>query len=586
MENPQIQNEENKENEINIELSHAKISKPSDRKIISNEDYAQISQTKIKKWNSEGKWKPYEHIRNESAFFNFLPDACFKIRNIISRPFTFYPIKCLQLSWGEIILLLLMTFGISGVAAITILSDKKSGDEATGSLASVLMALAFASSGKNLAFHLILGMPWERQVMFHKFIAFFALGTSIAHGLLMGMGHDESLSGWILTGGIGGMIVTSFLYLRRYCYRIFYILHLLIIPMIIVFAVIHEAGGIIVGVGIWAADLAIRTFLIARFKYKISKTEIFALPGDIVRVEITPKDGKRFMYRGGQYVFICIPKANLWEWHPISISSCSFDEKIVLHFKKTGRWTKNVYNLIQKKGQEISSESGFNNVEEAQLSKVSSVVLDKNIKKLETLVLINGPYGAPRVDIDSPRYKLVLLVCGGIGVTPMQSILNESIIQYLRGRPFIKIKFIWSLRSEDVVDSVAGHEDNVYDKKDLDERLIRDSNADNIISYNLSDVVDTEIYLTRNGSEKIKNRLEKRYRTNVFLKRPNFDTIFDEMKDVALKNGEKDIAVLTCGPSRLVSNVFSKCYSLTKKYDHENKKMKVNFDFHTEVFEF
>lgn len=586
MENPQIRNEENQENEINIELSENKIAQQPKTKIMTNEDYAQISEEKIKQWNNEGKWKPYEHIKNESAFFNFLPDVFFKIRNIISRPFTFYPIKCIQLSWGEIILLLLMTFGIGGVATITILSDKKSGDEATGTLASVLITFTFASSGKNLFFHLFLGMPWERQVMFHKFIAFFALATSIAHGLLMGLGHDESLSGWVLTGGIGAMIVTSFLYFRRYCYRIFYILHLMIIPVIIVFAIMHEAGGILIGVGIWAVDLVIRTFLIARFKHKISKTEIFAMPGDIVRVEITPKAGKRFSYRGGQYVFICIPKANLWEWHPISISSCSFDEKIVLHFKKTGRWTRNVYNLVQKKGHDLNSDSQYNNVEEADINKNSQIKLDKSIKRLETLVLINGPYGAPRVDIDSPRYKLVLLVCGGIGVTPMQSILNELIIQFLRGRPFIKIKFIWSLRSEDVVDTVAGHQYNVYDKKDLDEKFIRDSNADNIISYNLSDVVDTEIYLTKNGSEDIKNRLEKRYRTKVFLKRPNFNTIFEEMKDIALKNGEKDIAVLTCGPSRLVSSVFSQSYSSTKKYEYQNKKMKVNFDFHTEVFEF
>ena len=41
-------------------------------------------------------------------------------------------------------------------------------------------------------------------------------------------------------------------------------------------------------------------------------------------------------------------------------------------------------------------------------------------------VLLEGPYGAVGLDLDSGRYKVLLLLGGGIGVTPMQSVCEQS----------------------------------------------------------------------------------------------------------------------------------------------------------------
>lgn len=59
---------------------------------------------------------------------------------------------------------------------------------------------------------------------------------------------------------------------------------------------------------------------------------------------------------------------------------------------------------------------------------------------LLTKAFIEGPYGSAAVDSYGERHDMFLLVSGGIGVTPMQSVLNELLDQRARGR---KIKFIW-----------------------------------------------------------------------------------------------------------------------------------------------
>jgi len=547
---------------------------------LPNKSYTDLSDEQLKMINDEGKWIPYEHLQNESAFFSFLPNCFFKIRNITSRPFTFHPFKCFQFSLGEILLTFIEIALVVSLCVILALQDIKENGEATGELASILLALSFASAGKNLVFHIFLGMPWERQVIFHKFLAFLGMAVAITHGVIMGLGHgDESLSGLILACAMGAIIVTSFFILRRYCYSLFYILHWMIIILIIVYAILHEATAVLFGVGAWGLDIVIRIILISKFCYKIKKTELYVMPGGLVRVEITPKDKKKFYFRSGQYVFICIPKANIWEFHPISISNSSFDRKIVLHFKKVGRWTKKVFSTIEKNGQSL--ELAENPKKEDSQIKVSTSY------KLETTVLINGPYGAPRVNIDSPRYKFVILIAGGIGVTPMQSIYNELLIQYIRGRPLVKVKLIWSLRDIGMLHTVANHEDNFYNKNDIDPSRLSQFEKCHLTNLNFSNVMEPNFYFSRNATENDQIELQKVYKAKVLLGRPKYGEIFEEMAQMAMKNNEHDIAVLSCGPSGMIDSAFKSSYERTKRYKLSNgKTFKVNFDFHSEVFEF
>jgi len=52
--------------------------------------------------------------------------------------------------------------------------------------------------------------------------------------------------------------------------------------------------------------------------------------------------------------------------------------------------------------------------------------------------------GSVGVDIMNDRYKMVMLVSVGIGVTPMQSICNELI--FMQSTKLKKLSFIWTER--------------------------------------------------------------------------------------------------------------------------------------------
>jgi len=74
---------------------------------------------------------------------------------------------------------------------------------------------------------------------------------------------------------------------------------------------------------------------------------------------------------------------------------------VTLHIRALGGWTRKLHDSIRADD------------EEHPLS-----------------VYIDGPYGSPEIDIDGAKYKLFLLVSGGIGVTPMQSVASKLVYEH------------------------------------------------------------------------------------------------------------------------------------------------------------
>ena len=50
------------------------------------------------------------------------------------------------------------------------------------------------------------------------------------------------------------------------------------------------------------------------------------------------------------------------------------------------------------------------------------------------------------------RYQAVLLISGGIGITPIQAQFNELLLQASRGRPLKRLALVWSVRDRFMVD--------------------------------------------------------------------------------------------------------------------------------------
>jgi len=75
------------------------------------------------------------------------------------------------------------------------------------------------------------------------------------------------------------------------------------------------------------------------------KGEVARLPCDVVRIA-WPKGS--FEYMGGQYVFLCVPSISLWQWHPFSLSSHPTADKVTLHIRVLGNWTRQLYDMASQ----------------------------------------------------------------------------------------------------------------------------------------------------------------------------------------------------------------------------------------------
>lgn len=91
-----------------------------------------------------------------------------------------------------------------------------------------------------------------------------------------------------------------------------------------------------------------------------------------------------------------VPSINR-EWHPFTISSAQYEEKMCFYIKSQGDWTGMLHSKFQ------TNLSGHD---------------DESLR-----LIVRGPFGAPTQEVD--KYQRVFLISGGIGGTPFMSICKQ-----------------------------------------------------------------------------------------------------------------------------------------------------------------
>jgi len=195
-------------------------------------------------------------------------------------------------------------------------------------------------------------------------------------------------------------------------------------------------------------------------------------------LELVPEKEQRIINVPGQFAFIKIKSGNIsMEEHPFTISSTP-TRPPVLQFtiRSSGDWTKKVPNLI-----------------------------------MNDRVFISGPFGIyGHLDLKSSRE--LIMIAGGIGITPMLSILRYL----LDNKSDRKITLIWSNRT---------HEEVIYP----DEFRSMENNMPNL---------DIQYLFTREtGDEEITGRLDR-----------------NSLK-IRLSGCSRRSVVLLCGPPKMMSRV-------------------------------
>ena len=126
-----------------------------------------------------------------------------------------------------------------------------------------------------------------------------------------------------------------------------------------------------------------------------------------------------------------IPRISLFQWHPFTVSSAEkeFVKESTFHIR--GMLRKNKENNNQNleftaKLHEILLANAVEN-KESKNKKLALKVENDFILRNELEIHLDGPYGAT---FDYNLYDKIILVAGGIGITPCHSIIDTMLGHY------------------------------------------------------------------------------------------------------------------------------------------------------------
>ncbi|KAJ3039910.1 hypothetical protein HDV00_011693, partial [Rhizophlyctis rosea] len=273
-----------------------------------------------------------------------------------------------------------------------------------------------------------------------------------------------------------------------------------------------------------------------------------------------------FTYAPGQYLFICIPKLSPFEWHPFSISSSPHDPTISIHIRALGNWTR----------------------------RVASLAATSDPSSPPPKIYIDGPYGEMTFPLE--EYKNFIMISGGIGITPLQSVYNDLIYEWRSGRRELRhVVFVWSVREGGSYDYLLDAETQKKHRKENNLGVLPPFHTPMLLEEYESEaetpsvavgqkqptnehpIINTLFYLTRSSSPAGGSPVDVEEGKKVWVRpgRADLDEVFGRVAE--LDGGEGRVAVLVCGPAGLVRDVRRRC----REFGVEG----VRFDLHEESFE-
>lgn len=397
-----------------------------------------------------------------------------------------------------------------------------------GQLAVVFLGLLFFPASRNSILHRAFGTSWEASLWAHRVLGYSMLAAMLGHMIAWYKFYDmlgyfpkdifdvpmllptsidnftvpmSTLAAFLLIISMGGLALGP---VRRRFFELFYYAHLFAAYFTIPVILWHAAAGweyMLPGLTVWFVDRMIRmsrsastVHLVGATVHGHGVTELRFLQASMTAAP-------------GQYVFINIPELSLFQWHPFTLSTGSHSDEFSLHIKAMGEgtWTQQLSRRIAATGKE------------------------------GVTLLVDGPYGVPLQPYD---YKKVILIAGGIGITPCASIFS-----FLKLNEDVSSTLVWVLREEEIATAFAAH---------LSCHIT--SRHGESISVNRSVGPGghrAKLFLTRGGGEGAASSLSDASHVEVQRGRPDMET---ELSAAAAGFDPWDVLVFVCGPEPLVQS--------------------------------
>ncbi|KAL6650777.1 hypothetical protein ACP70R_009702 [Stipagrostis hirtigluma subsp. patula] len=322
-----------------------------------------------------------------------------------------------------------------------------------GSVGLFCMLFLFLPVARGSVLLRLIDIPFEHATRYHVWLGHLTMALFTLHGLFYVISWSmqgrllEEMGQWkeIGVANLPGVIslaagllmwVTSLHPVRKRFFELFFYTHQLYV-VFVVFLAFH-VGDFIFSISAGAIFLfMLDRFL--RFWQSRAKVDIISAAcrpcGTVELVFSKPaipstmdscSTGLR--YNALSFIFIQVRELSFLQWHPFSVSSSPMDGRYHMSvlIKVLGTWTDKLRSIITDVQDQNRSDS------ESQSGRITACV--------------EGPYGH-----ESPyhlMYENLILVAGGIGISPFLAILSDIIHRIEEGKPCMpkNVLVLWSVK--------------------------------------------------------------------------------------------------------------------------------------------
>ncbi|KAK7246071.1 hypothetical protein RIF29_40929 [Crotalaria pallida] len=305
-----------------------------------------------------------------------------------------------------------------------------------GSIGLFCMAFLFLPVSRGSVLLRYIDIPFEHATRYHVWLGHLTMVLFTLHGVFYVIAWAiegrliKELLGWkdIGVANLPGVIslvagllmwVTSLPGVRTWNFELFFYTHQLYV-VFVVFLALHVGDFVFTmaagGIFLFALDRFLRFFQSRR---KVNIISSRCLPCGTVELVLSKPQNLR--YNALSFVFLQIRELSWLQWHPFSVSSSPLDGKhhLAILIKVLGKWTGGLRDKITDA--------------DAQ-------------KDLSITASVEGPYGH-----EVPyhlMYENLVLVAGGIGLSPFLAILSDILHRVREGKPCQtrNILIVWAVK--------------------------------------------------------------------------------------------------------------------------------------------